>query len=672
MGLEYKNLLNEKQNQAVHAIDGPVLILAGAGSGKTRVITYRIAYLLEQGIPQSSILAVTFTNKAAREMSERIRQIVRKRLSNLTISTFHSFGVTILREQIGLLGYRKNFSIYDEQDQLQLIKECGRELGINRDSLDAYKIASIFSGIKIKRFTWNAYNDQYRELFDEYEQHLKLYNAVDFDDLIILPIEILTQFPEVLDAYQAQFKYFMVDEFQDTSTMQYEYIKKLAWKSKKICVVGDDDQSIYSWRGANYENILMFEHDFPDYTEIKLEQNYRSTKNILVAANALISNNKNRKSKNLWTGTSGGEKIQLYLLENEKKEGELIADKIKSLRIRQSIHFNEFGVLVRTNSLTRSIEEAFLRNNVPYRVSGGMSFFERKEVKDILSYMKIISNSDDDVNILRIINVPRRGIGKKTIEQVMKTAKKDNCSIYSAITTILNEKDSTLPQKMKDELKDFISIFEYFRERFFSKNKMADTLKALVDHINYWEYLLQEHKKPNVARWKYLNVEGLINSIADYENDPDVIDPTLFSYLNRITVLTRDNNENNDEIEKVNVMTIHSAKGLEFDAVFIAGTEDTIIPHAKSVEENDSNLEEERRLFYVAITRAKKILSITACKQRRKKGALIDVVMSPFIDELPKDLINFISVDEVVGEDEADKLFEKIHEKMGIPSKKEA
>ncbi len=663
MDINYRELLNPEQYEAVRSINGPVLILAGAGSGKTRVITYRIAYLLENGVPQNQILAVTFTNKAAKEMSARIRELVRKRLSNLTISTFHAFGVKVLRDHIEKLGYRKNFSIYDEQDQIELLKECARELGMTKDSFDAYKVASVFSGIKIGRYDWSSFTDQYKALFEEYQHHLKLYNAVDFDDLIILPIRILKDHPKVLASYHSQYQYFMVDEFQDTSANQYELMKLLAWKSKKMCIVGDDDQSIYSWRGANYENLLMFERDFPDFREIKLEQNYRSTKTIIGAANALILHNRNRKEKNLWTGTRDGEQISLHIIDNERKEGEFIADSIKSLRIRMGQQYSDFGILVRTNSLTRSIEEALLRANVPYKVSGGMSFFERKEVKDILSYLRIIVNPDDDVHLLRIINVPRRGFGKKTLEQIMDVAKRSNCSVYSAVSQIVHGTETEVAQKTRDELADFLNIFEYYKERFLTGKKMSETLRGLIDHIDYWEFLLQEHKKQNVARWKYLNVEGLINSLADFESDPDIIRPDIYSYMNRISLLTRDDQED-DDAEKVNLMTIHSAKGLEFDIVFIACVENTIIPHQKSTLENEANIEEERRLFYVAITRAKKILIMTSCSQRRKMGKVTECSPSPFIEELPKNLMTVTRDNDVADDDTANEYFDKIRQRL--------
>lgn len=665
MEIDFKNLLNDRQYEAVRMIKGPVLILAGAGSGKTRVIIYRIAYMLKEGIPQKSILAVTFTNKAAREMSTRVRELTGKHLRNLTISTFHAFGSKMLRSSIHKLGYRPNFSIYDQQDKLTLLKDLSREAGFKSESIDLYAVSLIFSGIKTGRLKWTSFTDQYKDLYSEYNNHLKLYNAVDFDDLITLPITIFNRFPDILKKYRDKYEYFMVDEFQDTSRIQYDFIKLLAYYTKNLCVVGDDDQSIYSWRGAHYGNILKFEQDFTGYKEVKLEQNYRSTGKILMAANHLIAHNKNRKDKKLWTGSADGEYIQFSIHDNEKHEGECIAEQIKSLKMKHHLTYNQFGVLVRTNSLTRSIEEAFVYAGIPYRVSGGMSFFQRKEVKDIISYLRIIANPDDDMSLLRIINSPRRGIGKKSIQYITHIATKKSCSLYSAISAIRSAPDAEISKKAKAELSDFIGLIEYYKQKFFSKNKMAEALKGLVEHIDYWGYLVQEYKKGNTVRWKYMNVEGLINSLADYEDDPDIIDPDLYSYLNRITILSHDDNENTKEEEKVNLMTIHSAKGLEFDAVFTAGVEETIIPHTRSMEEDESNIEEERRLFYVAITRAKKYLFLSACRQRRKKGKITEVQVSPFIDEIPDTLIEVCTDDDPLTPEDAGDYFQQIRRGFG-------
>jgi DNA helicase-2/ATP-dependent DNA helicase PcrA len=665
--------LNPQQLHAVKSIEGPLLILAGAGSGKTRVITHRIAYMLGQGVPQSAILAVTFTNKAAQEMAGRVRELCAQKLQNLTVSTFHAFGVRVLREQGYRLDYRRNISIYDQTDKQTLIKEIARDLGLLRrgdDGFDSYKVAGLFSKLKSKTADWQEETNHLRPLFEEYQQRLKLFNAVDFDDLIRLPVRLLESYPEVRSVLQQRFRYFMVDEFQDTSVQQYRLISLLAGASGNLCVVGDDDQSIYSWRGAHFENILQFERDFPAYQEIKLEQNYRSTRKILLAANRVILHNKNRKGKNLWSGLSEGDSVVLVNPENEQREGEFIAERIRSLALKERLPLNQFGVLVRTNGQTRAIEEAFVRQNLLYQVSGGMSFFQRKEVKDILAYLKVISNPDDDMNLLRIINTPRRGIGKKTLEAIVATARERSCSLYSALTALQasaapGAEIASLPDKAPELLGEFSELIESLRSRFFKKGQLAATLGALVEELDYWSYLVQEHSRPEVARWKYGNVEGLMDSISSYEEDPDNLDPNLYEYLNRVTLISRDNLEDIPGRERVNLMTIHAAKGLEFDTVFLAGLEKGLIPHARSVEEGAHNLEEERRLFYVAITRAKQRLFLSSCSSRRRRGRLEETEPSPFLDELPAELIEHHREDEEVSREEATRLFAEMKRGLG-------
>lgn len=671
--LRLSESLNPEQLHAVESIEGPLLILAGAGSGKTRVITYRIAYMLSQGIPQSTILAVTFTNKAAHEMASRVRELCSQKLQNLTVATFHAFGARVLREHGHHLDYRRNFSIYDETDKQALIKESARDLGLlrnNRDGFDPYRVASLFSRIKSKTAEWGDETAHLRPLFDEYQSRLKLFNAVDFADLIRLPIRLLEQSPEVRSALQQRFRYFMVDEFQDTSQQQYHLIKLLARASENLCVVGDDDQSIYSWRGAHFENILQFERDFPAFQEVKLEQNYRSTRKILLTANRVIHNNRNRKGKNLWSGLADGESVVLNFPENEQKEGEFIAETIRSLALKQRIPLNQFGVLVRTNGLTRAIEEAFVRQNLLYQVSGGMSFFQRKEVKDILAYLKVMANPDDDMNLLRIINTPRRGIGKKAMEAIVAAARSRECSLYSALNALHTSPDSgaeiaSLPEKAPAVLGEFSELIESFRSRFLKSRQLASTLGALVEELDYWSYLVQEHSRPEVARWKYGNVEGLMDSISTYEEDPDNLDPNLYDYLNRITLVSRDNLEEQSGQERVNLMTIHAAKGLEFHTVFIAGLEKGLIPHARSLEEGEHSVEEERRLFYVAITRAKQRLYLSSCKTRRRRGTLEEAEPSPFLDELPADLFEYHREDEQLSSEEAGRLFTEMKNKLG-------
>jgi DNA helicase-2/ATP-dependent DNA helicase PcrA len=679
--------LNPQQLQAVKSVEGPLLILAGAGSGKTRVIAHRIAYMLGQGIPQSAILAVTFTNKAAQEMAGRVRELCAQKLQNLTVSTFHAFGVRILREHGHRLGYRRNISIYDQSDKQALIKEAARDLGLLRrgdDGFDSYRVSGLFSRLKSATADWQDVQgeaDSLRRVFDEYENRLKLFNAVDFDDLIRLPIRLLDGYPEVRSALHERYRYFMVDEFQDTSLQQYRMIRLLAGASGNLCVVGDDDQSIYSWRGAHYDNILQFERDFPAYREVKLEQNYRSTRKILLAANRLILHNRNRKGKNLWSGLSEGDSVVLVFPENELREGEFIAERIRSLALKNRLPLNQFGVLVRTNGQTRAIEEAFVRQNLLYQVSGGMSFFQRKEVKDILAYLKVIANPDDDMNLLRIINTPRRGIGKKTLEAIVAAARERNCSLYSALSALAaspagggaggakggaaGTEAAALPDKAPELLGEFSDLIESFRGRFFQKGRLASALGELIEELDYWSYLVQEHSRPEIARWKYGNVEGLMDSISGYEEDPDNLDPNLYEYLNRVTLVTRDNLADVTGRERVNLMTIHAAKGLEFDTVFLAGLEKGLIPHARSIEEGEHNLEEERRLFYVAITRAKKRLFLSSCRSRRRLGRLEEAEPSPFLDELPAELLEHHREDEELSSEEAARLFARMKRELG-------
>jgi DNA helicase-2/ATP-dependent DNA helicase PcrA len=653
--------LNGPQLQAVNAIEGPVLIIAGAGSGKTRVITYRIANMLDRGIPQSAILALTFTNKAAREMDMRVKELTGKKLQNLTVSTFHAFGVKILRDEIEALGYRSNFSIYDEIDREQALKDSLRECKSSVEGVDLYALGQLFSNVKIGRVSWgHGANSEYRHVYEEYQRNLKLYNAVDFDDLLAIPIQLFERRPKILSKYRSRYRYIMVDEFQDTSFIQYRLMKLLACgraeagsedgedvpvsqkSGRNVCVVGDDDQSIYSWRGANYENIQRFEEDFPGVVEIKLEQNYRSTSTILEAANGVISNNTNRKEKRLWSGNGGGKPIEIFYPRNESDEADFIAEQIRRIKVQEHVRYDDFGVLLRTNSMSRAIEEAFLSLNIPYRMSGGTSFFQRKEIKDALSYLRLIANLDDDVNLLRIINTPRRGIGKTSVAAISALAVKNRSSLWDAMTRFALADDALFQEAMgRTDVQEFIALIEKYREEMLGKRGLSQKTRALVDEIDYWSYLVTEFSKnEKLARWKFSNIESLIRSMAVWENDPDNLDPTLYPYLNRISLITRDDGDDDADKGKVNLMTIHASKGLEFPIVFIAGAEEGIIPHARSVEEGEGTIEEERRLFYVAITRARDKLFITSCQKRRKQQTTVDCLPSPFLAEIPRHLID--------------------------------
>jgi DNA helicase-2/ATP-dependent DNA helicase PcrA len=687
--LNYEEELNGPQLKAVTTLEGPLLIIAGAGSGKTRVITFRIARMLEKGVGQRAILALTFTNKAAREMESRVKELTGKKLRDLTISTFHAFGVKILREEIEALGYRKNFSIYDETDRNRLIKESLRECrpgGL--EGADLYKLGQIFSGVKTGRLRWgsDAAGSVWEPVYKEYQQGLKIYNALDFDDLLCLPIKLFEEHPDILGKYRSRYRYIMVDEFQDTSLIQYRLLKLLALgkgggeegpkaegERANVCIVGDDDQSIYSWRGANYENLARFEEDFPGALEIKLEQNYRSTTTILEAANGVISNNSNRKDKKLWSGNHGGRPIELYSPVTEQEEADFIAGLIKELRYEDKLRYDDFGVLARTNSQFPALEEAFLAENIPYRVSGGQSFFEREEIRDIISYLRVIANPDDDVNLLRIINTPRRGIGKAAVASVSELARKNHSSIWETLRR-LRAGPGMLRAKIREagggqgrlfleeggsgaggEIEEFTSLIDGWRETIPGKKGFSHLVRALVDSVDYWSYLVTEYSKnEKIARWKFANIDYLIKSIETWERDGDNLDPSLYPWLNRISLISRSDGDDAEEGQfrsgKLNLMTIHAAKGLEFPVVFIAGAEQGIIPHRRSLEEGQADktggaepdnaaLEEERRLFYVAITRARDKLYITSCQKRRDRQELRDSFPSPFLEEIPPQLI---------------------------------
>lgn len=645
--------LNPEQMRAATTIEGALLIIAGAGSGKTRVITHRIAHMLQNGISQSSILALTFTNKAAKEMQERVKDYIHTNVQKLTIATFHSFGVKILKQDIDKLGWRQNFSIYDETDKGQLIKESAKELNMLNDNFDVYKMAGFFSNIKTKRKKWEKDTEIYKKLYDRYQDGLKIYNALDFDDLIVLPIQLFTEYPEVLQKYKNKYRYIMIDEFQDTSLQQYELIHLLA--DNNIAVVGDDDQSIYSWRGANYENIRMFEKDFPHVQEIRLEQNYRSTETILAAANGVIAHNTKRKEKALWSGNGSGKPIELFELDDEQKEADYVAEMIQSLSYDEKRKYDDFGILMRTNTLSRHVEEALLAQNIPYVMSGGTSFFQRQEIKDILSYLRVCANQNDNINLLRIINTPKRGIGRKSIEKLNTIVQERHCSLWQAIEyTLTNTEDSEAmifdsqdpafnQTEKPTNFQEFYDFILKWKTEFLSNPKnLAKKVRSMVEECDYWSYLVHEHSKnEEIARYKYMNIDSLIQSIQKWEENPYTEEKGLYAYLNRISLLSQSEAEETFGQGKVNLMTIHAAKGLEFPVVFIIACEKGIIPHERSIEESEENIEEERRLFYVAITRARDKLFISTCKNRKKGQSILETEASPFLQEIPAELITY-------------------------------
>ena len=655
--------LNSEQRRAVGHIEGPLLIIAGAGSGKTRVITQRINAMLKAGIKPSSILALTFTNKAAREMASRVATEAGHKVKQLTVSTFHSFGLQILKKHIHHLGWRKNFTIYDSSDQKSLIKESARELSWNLEVLNFNHCAQTFSMIKTGRAEWSDLDKSLEPLYREYQNNRKLYNALDFDDLIQLPTELFKLQPEIMAEYHNRYRYIMVDEFQDTSMQQYGLMKLIADGSRNIAVVGDDDQSIYSWRGANFSNMRNFERDYPELQEIKLEQNYRSTSTILDAANHLIRNNKHRKDKQLWTGSGSGKAIALYQPANETEEAQWISNQIRLLKIQDNIRYHDIAVLIRTNNLSRPIEEEFLARNIPYQLSGGTSFFDRAEVKDVIAYLRCMANPDDDISLLRILNTPRRGIGKRSLEIITERAK--GISLYQSLQNLLAETDSPLGSRARADLAEFDELINTFRPRFLTGQKLANTLRELFIEIDYWGYLLNEFQNNDkIATFRWKNVESFTASFERWEEHPDNLKPSIFDYLYRITLNGR---ESESEEGMLNLMTIHAAKGLEFDIVFIAGVEEHIIPHRRSLEDGgnyEERLEEERRLFYVALTRAKMHLYLTSCQQRRIMRELSDMDISPFIAEIPAELITMKEPESEVSKEDAHNYFQLMHSRF--------
>lgn len=695
--------LNPEQRTAATTIHGPLLIIAGAGSGKTGVITTRIAYMISQGIDPATILAMTFTNKAAGEMEERVRELLegleserlpvgpadsgltaRSATRALTISTFHAFGLAMLRRHGRKLGYRPNFTVYDSGDQIALLKEAARELRISPEDLDVYALLQLFSGVKTERVTWNDERwyemagdlgdgrgvSTFRELYESYQEHLVTFNAVDFDDLIVRPLELLREHPAVRAQYADQFRYIMVDEFQDTSTIQYQMLYQLGHEWKNVCVVGDDDQSIYSWRGADYSNLESFERDFPHVREIKLERNYRSTGEILQAANAVIANNTNRKIKELWTQVQSGNLIELSFPDTDENEAAFIAEKIKLLAYQESLTFDSFGVLIRTNSQARLIEEALLEADIPYRISGGQSFFQRKEIKDIAGYMRVVLNPDDNVNLLRTINTPRRGIGRKTVEQLHSIADAQRISLYSAISLVIHGEipatEHGIGKNAVGSLSEYVELIERYQERFAESQHLAATTQRLADELDYWGYLVQEFQKSErAAKAKWKNIGFFIRSIDRYETNPDVLEPSLQGYLNRISLQVRDELAEDENEGKVHLMTIHAAKGLEYDIVFLAGVEQGILPHQRSVDENDGDVQEERRLFYVAITRARHRLYMTSCRRRQVQNEVVESTPSPFLEEIPGELLVRTTTDAAAGLEIPDDPFAALKARFG-------
>ena len=635
--------LNEPQRQAVMATDGPLLILAGAGSGKTRVLTHRTAYLIEEcGVNPYNIMAITFTNKAAGEMRERIDQMVGYGSESIWVCTFHSTCVRILRRYIDRLGFGTNFTIYDSDDQKTLMKDICKRLEIDTKMYKEKMFLSAISSAKDElidpiEFETRAAGDYVKrkqaQVYREYQQALKQNNALDFDDLIMKTVELFKLDKEVLASYQDRFRYIMVDEYQDTNTAQFELIRLLALKYQNLCVVGDDDQSIYKFRGANIYNILNFEHHFPDATVIKLEQNYRSTQNILDAANAVIANNQGRKEKRLWTDNGAGDKITFEQLDTAAEEADFVARDIARRLRKGAYQYKDCAILYRTNAQSRLFEERFITANIPYKIFGGVNFYARKEVKDLLAYLKTIDNGQDDLAVRRIINIPKRGIGAASINKVALYAQEQEISFYDALCVA-----EQVPGLGKAAAK--IRPFVLFIQSMKAKAKLlsvTDLLQEVIETTGYVRELEAEGTDEAEARIE--NIDELISKAVDYAEGEEA--PTLNGFLENVA-LVADIDSFDENSDYVVLMTLHSAKGLEFPNVYLAGLEDGLFPSYMSITSDNSQaeIEEERRLAYVGITRAKKNLTITSARVRMVRGQTQYGKVSRFVREIPPELLS--------------------------------
>ena len=640
--------LNDMQQMAVFHTEGPLLILAGAGSGKTRVLTHRAAYLIEEkGVSPWNIMAITFTNKAASEMRERINNIVGFGADQIWVSTFHSTCVRILRRHIEFLGYDNRFTIYDADDQKSLIKDIVKRMNLDSKFYKERAVAGKISSYKDELISPERAIEitkgdlRENEVYKMYQKRLKENNALDFDDLIVKTVELFKKFPDVLDYYQERFKYIMVDEYQDTNTAQFQLIRLLASKYRNLCVVGDDDQSIYKFRGANITNILSFEKYFENARVIKLEQNYRSTKNILAAANGVIANNQGRKDKTLWSDNEEGTQIDLYQAEDAYDEANMVAKEIRKKVNAGDYKYSDFACLYRTNAQSRTLEEKLLLANVPYKIIGGQNFYQRKEIKDILCYLKTVNNSTDDIAVARIINVPKRGIGATSIGKAQAYAVDHDINLYNALElAYMNPELSRASAKIK-KFTDFIEeLREYSQE-----HSIKELVDKIIEDTGYVTELVLENTDESKARIE--NIEELISKVVEYESTTE--NPDLAGFLEDVA-LVADIDSLDEDSDYVVLMTIHSAKGLEFPNVFLCGMEEGLFPGISAIcAEDQSEIEEERRLCYVAITRAKENLVISYAKRRMVHGETRYNIISRFIKEIPTQLINSKNVTDRVA-----------------------
>ena len=644
---DFLNNLNNSQLESTLQMDGPMIVIAGAGSGKTRVLTYKIAYLMTQEIDPFNILALTFTNKAAKEMKERIARIVGDEAKNLWMGTFHSVFARILRIEAHKIGYTSNFTIYDSDDSQKLVGRIIKELNLDKDQ---YKYKSIFSRISSMKNNFitplDYENDEemllsdkianrskFIQIYKQYVDRCFKAGAMDFDDLLLKTNELLSRYPETLSKYQNIFRYILVDEYQDTNHSQYLIIRALSDKFQNICVVGDDAQSIYSFRGANINNILNFQKDFPDAKLFRLEQNYRSTKNIVNAANSLIENNQKRLKKNVWTENESGEKISVNKLLTDGEEGRFVASSIFEYKMQNQLQNSDFAILYRTNAQSRSFEDALRKKNIPYRVYGGLSFYQRKEIKDVLAYLRLLINFDDEQAFKRIINFPPRGIGQTTLNKVSVEAKKYSESDFNFIKKYSKSFD-IINNSTKNKLLDFVVMIESIKVKLDSLNVFEIT-KEILKQSGLYNLYKNDESLEGVNRIQ--NIEELLNGIKDFVDNTEENDVSVSSFLQNVALAT-DQDQESDDKNKVSLMTIHLAKGLEFPYVYIVGLEENLFPSAMNLNSR-TELEEERRLFYVALTRAEKKIFLSYVLSRYRWGKLVDSEKSRFIDEIKEEFL---------------------------------
>ncbi|HDH05885.1 MAG TPA: ATP-dependent DNA helicase Rep [Nitrospirae bacterium] len=630
--------LNPMQKEAVMHTDGPLLILAGAGSGKTRVITTRTAYLIHTGISAGSVLAVTFTNKAAREMKSRVKSMLKGAKGAPVISTFHSLCLRILRREIERLGYGKDFTIYDTSEQVSLLRNIMSDIKFYDKSFKAEAILERISRTK-NNFTLPddaASGDPVEEaselIYPRYRKALKSMNALDFDDLLLLTLKLFREHPDVLERYRERFRYIMVDEYQDTNRVQYDFIKLLAGERRSLCVVGDDDQSIYGWRGADLGNILDFEKDFPGAVTVRLEQNYRSFDHILKAANGVIKNNRKRMEKSLWTEKGAGPKVNIFKAVDTEDEADWVVDRISMIRDEKNIPFEGIAIIYRANTFSRPFEEALRNKRLPYSVVGGMSYFDRKEIKDLAAWLKIIANPSDDLSLLRAAGAPKRGLGPSALGALSDFARSGSICLLDACGKAAGIEG--LSQRAAVSADNLFGLIRRYRDMFAGGRDMGQALTSLIKEIDYRDYIIRLYKTPESAIRRIENLDGFIDSLTRYESKKN--SPSLQGFLETMALADLIEEKEEKGGRGVTLISFHSSKGLEFPVVFIAGVEENILPHKKSVD-SYGGIEEERRLFYVGITRAMKELFITYTDHRLKYGKETPSVPSRFLEEIPEE-----------------------------------